>query len=137
MRNWGGRDGAGGILRTVTTHLVTLRHYIYITLFYILHFTPAESSWAKLLITRAIRQRDFRIQRCMSPSSYLYPSVFGHFTQTLAQYYFLNIFLEKKEPHSVFRGSRPPIIGVFRPPNPGGHIILPQKRPCESYWRCC
>ena len=47
-----------GILRTVTTHLVTLRHYIYITLFYILHFTPAESSWAKLLITRAIRQRD-------------------------------------------------------------------------------
>ena len=34
-------------------------HYI------ILHFTPAESSWAKLLITRAIRQRDFRIQRCM------------------------------------------------------------------------
>ena len=102
-------------------------HYI------ILHFTPAESSWAKLLITRAIRQRDKGISEssaaCHHHNICILLYIFGHFTQTLAQYYFLNIFLEKKEPHSVFRGSRPP--------NPGGHIILPQKRPCVSYRRCC
>ena len=82
-------------------------HYI------ILHFTPAESSWAKLLITRAIRQRDKGISESSAACHHhhicilLYLGILHKLWPSIISL----TFFGKKEPHSVFRGSRPPIIG--------------------------